>query len=57
MFVEVSDQLGQDINAVLDAALKRDGLVALPSVGRIIAAFGAARPMVPPPAEDADKAA
>ena len=56
MFVEATDQLFQDINAVLDAALKRDGLAALQTVGRVIAAFGQARPMVEPASPDAGEA-
>ena len=44
MFVETTNQLFQDLNAVMDAALKRDGLAALPAVGRIISAFGGTAP-------------
>lgn len=56
MFVEATNQLGQDVDAVLDAALKHNGLSAMPAVARIISAFNAARPMVEPVVEEAPAA-
>lgn len=51
MFAEVTPQLNQDVEAVLDAALRHSGLAALQAVSRIMLALNSARPMCEPVVE------